>query len=90
MATDDARGFPPARNTTFIVTVQEQYLGRVQEVTRGLEDAGLTIDSVLGTLGQVVGHGEDAGRTRFAGVSGVESVVPERGFGIGPPDSDVQ
>ena len=75
---------------TFIVTIQEPYLGRVQEVTKSLESAGLTIDRVLGSLGQVVGHAEDSGRSRFAGVAGVESVERELHFGTAPPESDVQ
>lgn len=89
-AMDETRGTTPAQSVTFIVTLQEHYLGRVQEVTEGLEAAGLTIDKVLGTLGQVVGHGDDSGRARMAGVLGVESVVAERRFGIAPPDSGIQ
>ncbi len=82
------RSLPPS--STFVVTVQDAYLERVQEVARELEQAGLAIDRVLGTLGQVVGHAEDAGRDRLAGVRGVESVVPERRFGIAPPESGLQ
>lgn len=81
----------PQRETVgYIVTVQEQYLGRVQEVAKSLESAGLTIDKVLGTLGQVVGHAQDTGRSRLAGVVGVESVERELRFGIAPPESGIQ
>lgn len=78
------------RSVTFIVTVQEPYLDRVQEVAKSLESAGLTIDRVLGTLGQVVGHAMDSGRTRLAGVDGVESVERELHLGITPPESEIQ
>ena len=79
---------PPS--TTFIVTVQDAYLERVQEVAHDLEEAGLAIDRVLGSLGQVVGHAEDSGRARLAGVRGVASIESERRFGIAPPDSGLQ
>ncbi|GAA1865191.1 hypothetical protein GCM10009715_10460 [Paeniglutamicibacter psychrophenolicus] len=87
---DDSPGLPPQQTVTFIVTVQDAYLERIKEVTKELETAGLKIDRVLGTLGQVVGHAKDSGRNQLAGVRGVESVVPERRLGIGPPESDVQ
>ncbi|RAX51120.1 hypothetical protein DQ353_01710 [Arthrobacter sp. AQ5-05] len=87
---DDSGQAPLPRSTTFVVTVQDAYLERVQEVAHDLEEAGLAIDRVLGTLGQVVGHAEDSGRARLAGVRGVASVVPERRFGIDPPGSGLQ
>ena len=87
---DDFPGLPPQQTVTFIVTVQDAYLERVQEVAHDLEEAGLAIDRVLGSLGQVVGHAEDSGRARLAGVRGVASIEPERRFGIAPPESGLQ
>ncbi|OIH85869.1 hypothetical protein BLJ79_03420 [Arthrobacter sp. UCD-GKA] len=87
---DDSGRAPLPPSTTFIVTVQDAYLERVQEVAHDLEEAGLAIDRVLGSLGQVVGHAEDSGRARLAGVRGVASIEPERRFGIAPPESGLQ
>ncbi len=87
---DDSQREPQPETVGYIVTIQEQYLGRVQEVAKSLESAGLTIDKVLGTLGQVVGHAQDTGRSRLAGVVGVESVERELRFGIAPPESGIQ
>ncbi|MBV1778212.1 hypothetical protein KRR55_03665 [Paeniglutamicibacter sp. ABSL32-1] len=74
----------------YIVTVQSQYLGRVQEVTEMLESAGMQVERVLGTLGQIIGRAEEAKRPTLAGVEGVQSVDPARQVRIPPPDSQVQ
>ncbi|GAA3321722.1 hypothetical protein [Paeniglutamicibacter sulfureus] len=86
----DDPGQQPAETVGYIVTVQSQYLGRVEEVTGQLESAGMTVERVLGTLGQIIGRAEEAKRTTLAGVEGVQSVDPERRFRINPPDSDIQ
>lgn len=74
----------------YIVTVQNQYLGRVKEVTEMLESAGMRVDRVLGTLGQIIGRAEETTRPTLAGVEGVQSVDPARQFRISPPDSEIQ
>lgn len=74
----------------YIVTVQSQYLGRVQEVADRLESAGMEIERVLGTLGQIVCRAQESMRETLAAVEGVQSVDPERRFGIAPPDSEIQ
>lgn len=73
-----------------IITVQEQYLNRVPQVIHELENVGLTVDQVLGTLGQVIGHATEPHVHGLSGVAGVESVVPERRIVIAPPDSAIQ
>lgn len=73
-----------------IITVQEQYLNRVPQVVHELENVGLTVDQVLGTLGQVIGHATELRISGLSAVTGVESVVPERRMGIAPPDSGIQ
>lgn len=75
---------------TFIITVSGPYMGRLQEVARNLETAGLQVDRVLGTLGQVHGHAEGSRQANIAAVEGVSSVDPQRTFHLGPPDSDIQ
>ena len=74
----------------YIVTVQSQYLGRVQEVTELLESAGMHVERVLGTLGQIIGRAEEDKRPTLAGVEGVQSVDPQRQFRIPPPESEIQ
>lgn len=73
-----------------IITVQEQYLNRVPQVVHELENVGLTVDQVLGTLGQVIGHATEPHVHGLSGVMGVESVVKERRIVIDPPDSGIQ
>ncbi|WP_146111778.1 hypothetical protein [Arthrobacter sp. MYb227] len=77
-------------SVSVIITVQEQYLNRVQQVVQELENVGLTVDQVLGTLGQVIGHATEPRVSGLSGVSGVESVVPERRIVIAPPESGIQ
>lgn len=77
-------------SVSVIVTVAEQYLNRVPQVVHELENVGLTVDQVLGTLGQVIGHATEPHVSGLSGVTGVESVVPERRIVIAPPDSVIQ
>lgn len=77
-------------SVSVIITVQEQYLNRVPQVVHELENVGLTVDQVLGTLGQVIGHATEPHVSGLSGVIGVESVVPERRIVIAPPDSGIQ
>lgn len=81
---------PTPETVGYIVTVQSQYLDRVDEVASMLESAGLKVERVLGTLGQILGRAEEAKRTTLGGVEGVRSVDPARQFRINPPDSEIQ
>ncbi|WP_293697245.1 hypothetical protein [uncultured Agrococcus sp.] len=81
----------------WIVTVGVQDIDRLDEIVAALESAGLCVDRVLGTLGQITGHtpAEDArdaatARASFAAVTGISSVDAVQRFGVAPPDEDVQ
>jgi hypothetical protein len=89
-AMDDAREPAAPQTVGYIVTVQIQYLDRVQEVSEMLESAGMEVERVLGTLGQIVGRAEEANRPTLAGVEGVQSIDREQQFRISPPDSGIQ
>ncbi|MDO5742879.1 MAG: hypothetical protein Q4P23_00310 [Micrococcaceae bacterium] len=87
---NEVPGLPAPEPVTFVVTVSGPYMGRVQEVARNLQTAGLQVDRVLGTLGQVHGHAEGSRQASIAAVEGVYSVDPERTYRINPPDSEIQ
>lgn len=82
-------GSVPA-SVSVIITVQEQYLNRVPQVVQELENAGLTVDRMLGTLGQVIGHVTELRVSGLSAVTGVDSVVPDRRIVIAPPESGIQ
>ena len=62
----------------------------MEEVTDLLESAGMTVERVLGTLGQIIGRAEESKRPTLAGVEGVQSIDREQKFRINPPDSEIQ
>ncbi|HIY65042.1 MAG TPA: hypothetical protein H9830_02035 [Candidatus Agrococcus pullicola] len=81
----------------WILTVDDQHLDRLDEIVAALESAGLYIDRVLTTLGQIAGHtdAEDArdaisARASFAAVTGISTVDAVQHFGVAPPDEEVQ
>lgn len=83
-------------DTEWIITVSDAHLHRLDEVVDELRAAGLQIDRVLRSLGQVAGHTEPASSPEgsqhqvLAQVSGVETVDTAQRFSIGPPDSEIQ
>lgn len=86
----ESAGRPRPQRVGYVVTVQSQYLDRVDEVAGMLASAGLEVERVLGTLGQIVGRAEEAAGTVLGGVPGVQSVDRARQFRIDPPDSEIQ
>ena len=80
----------------WIVTVAQEHLHQIDEVVEELESAGLHVERVLRSLGQVTGRTEsNSGAQRspqqaLAAVSGVESVATSQRYSVGPPDADIQ
>lgn len=83
----------------WIITVDEEHLDGIDEVVADLEAAGLVVDRVLRSLGQVTGHTEESPGIRaqttaeppsFSAVAGVASADGAQQHHIGPPDAEVQ
>lgn len=83
----------------WIITVDEEHLDGIDEVVAELEAAGLVVDRVLRSLGQITGHTEAtpgiqtqaAGEPqRFSAVTGVASADGAQRHHIAPPDAEVQ
>lgn len=97
-APDDAvrTGAMMAAETSWIITVDDAHLHRLDEVVEELRTAGLQIDRVLRSLGQVTGRTElarspqGAQHRALAEVTGVETVDTAHPFSIGPPDAEIQ
>ena len=75
---------------TVIVTLRSDDLAQIDDVAQKLQAAGLIIDNVLRTLGQVTGRAEPEGVARLQDIEQVESVSPQRTMGVAPPDADIQ
>ncbi|GFZ93574.1 hypothetical protein [Nesterenkonia alkaliphila] len=80
----------------WVITVAEEHRDRIGELAQELEAAGLRIDRVLNSLGQIIGgspgpaSAESSLHSRIASTAGVASVDAAQTFRIGPPDSGVQ
>lgn len=85
----------------WIVTVDDQHLDQLDEVVNQLKDAGMRVDRVLYSIGQITGctrlaeaSGDTATadpiRERLTVITGVVSVDVVQQYDIGPPDSEVQ
>jgi len=75
---------------TVIVTIRSEDLAQIDDVAEKLQAAGLVIDNVLKTLGQVTGRTDPGKVASLRDVEQVESVSPQRSMGIAPPDSEIQ
>lgn len=75
---------------TVIVTIRSEDLAQIDDVAEKLRAAGLMVDNVLKSLGQVTGTTTAEHVDALRQVEKVESVSPQRTMRIAPPDSDVQ
>lgn len=75
---------------TVIVTVRSDQLAQIDDVTQKLQAAGMVIDNVLKTLGQVTGHASPDAVEGLRKVEQVESVSAQRVVRIAPPDAEIQ
>lgn len=80
----------PTCSETVIVTIRSKDLEQIDDVAQKLQAAGLVIDNVLKTLGQVTGRAAPDNMASLRQVDHVESVSPQRSMGVPPPDSEIQ
>lgn len=81
---------PDPVSHTYIVTVTSTYTARMDQVVSSLESSGLRINKVLGTLGQVIGHGEEQLRGQLEQVEGVQSVDEDKIYRLPSPKDPLQ
>lgn len=75
---------------TVIVTLRADRLAQIDDATEKLQAAGMIIENVLKTLGQVTGRVDPESVEVLRRVEQVESVSAQRTMRIAPPDSDIQ
>jgi hypothetical protein len=72
------------------VTIDDDHLGRADEVADELRAAGMTVEQVLSTVGIITGSVGPAERASLEAVPGVAAVEDETTFQIPPPDAEIQ
>lgn len=72
------------------VSVDDDHLGRIDEVVARLQAAGMQVEQVLRPVGVITGSVDDTCRAALGTVPGVAAVEPQRTFRLPPPDADVQ
>lgn len=73
-----------------VVSVEESHLGRLDEVSRAAEAAGMTVHRREPAIGVLTGSIAADKIHRLRAVAGVEHVDQQRGIRIPPPDSPIQ
>lgn len=83
----------------WVITVDEEHLEGIDAVVTELEAAGLVVDRVLRSLGQITGHTQTSPGVQtqtagaapsFSAVPGVASADGAQRHHIAPPDAEVQ
>lgn len=72
------------------LSVRDSHLGRLGEVAKAAEKAGMAVERQIGSLGIVTGSIDAEKLGQLGQIAGVENVETERGVQIPPPGSDVQ
>lgn len=82
---------PGARSVEVSVLVAEDHLAAIDAVASSLEDAGMRVSQVLGSVGVITGTADDPARLGvLESLAGVRSVEVGREIRLPPPDSPIQ
>lgn len=73
-----------------VVSVDDENLGRLDEIAAALERVGVKVEHRMPSLGTISGIADAAVIEGIRAVAGVEAVEVARTFELPPPDSDVQ
>ena len=73
-----------------VVSVDDENLGRLDEIASALERMGVKVQNRMSSLGTISAVADAAAVDRIRAVAGVEAVEVARTFEIPPPDSEVQ
>jgi hypothetical protein len=73
-----------------VVSVDDEYLGQIDEVVARLQAAGMQVEQVLRPVGVITGSVDHPCRPLLDAVTGVAAVEPQRAFRLPPPDADIQ
>lgn len=72
------------------VSVDDSHLGRLDDVARAVEAAGMTVQGREAAIGVLTGSVAADRLDRLRSVAGVEHVETQREVRVPPPDSEVQ
>jgi hypothetical protein len=72
------------------VSVDDDAIGRIDEVVTALELGGMHIDQVLRPIGVITGSVDTQHVHALGDVAGVAAVEPQRTVRLPPPDSGLQ
>ncbi|MGI8592969.1 MAG: hypothetical protein ACR2ML_01115 [Solirubrobacteraceae bacterium] len=82
---------PEKQSVEVSVLVDGEHLAKIDAVTAALEDAGLRLDEVMGSVGVITGTADDPDRlVAFEALDGVDSVEVGRTVHLPPPDAPIQ
>jgi hypothetical protein len=72
------------------ISVSDEFLDRFADVVKRIEQAGLTVDQQLDTIGVITGSIDSDNIHKLDQVEGIAAVERSRGFQLPPPDSPIQ
>ncbi len=80
----------PTKRSSVLISVDDEHLNRMSEVTSRLKTAGVKVDQVMDTLGTITGSADPSKLPALRRVRGVAAVEEAREAQIAPPESEVQ
>jgi hypothetical protein len=79
-----------AKKVDVTVMVGDAHVDKIDEVKQKLEEAGLDVREVLGSIGAITGSAAPKSLAGLRKVRGVSAVESSEEYQLPPPDSDVQ
>jgi hypothetical protein len=72
------------------IAVSDAHVERMPTVVAALQQAGVSVEQTLDTVGAIVGSVDEANVDALSRVTGVDSVEREGHFQLPPPSSPIQ
>ena len=72
------------------VAVDNAHLSEIQSISEKLHSSGMNVEQILSNIGVINGSVESNQLNSLNQIEGVQSINPQQGFQLAPPDSDIQ
>jgi hypothetical protein len=72
------------------VSVDDAHLPQIEQISQQLQSSGMNVEQTLSTIGVINGSIPSDQLNSLYQIEGVQSVEPQQGYQLAPPNSDVQ
>lgn len=72
------------------VAVDDAHLSQIQQISEQLQSSGMNVEKILSSIGVINGLVESNQLDSLYQIEGIQSIEPQQGFQLAPPNSNIQ